>query len=99
MFRENLSIISVNTDSGLIRQIDNADHQVAVAVQQNDQANKVRKIARGLIKAQKADKENYLPFDSTTDAKLFKGKQPKSRLSNPNHSGIGLDNLAEISND
>ena len=39
------------------------DHHVALGVARVQQADKVRTIARGLIRAQKADKENYQPIE------------------------------------
>lgn len=68
------------------------DLQVAVAQTQSDQSRKVTKIAKGLIKAQKADKENYMPIDAeNVHKKQLKKRKSKKVVQQSFNLGIGLD--------
>ena len=51
------------------------DLQLAVAQSQQEQARKITTIAKGMIKAQRDDKENYMPGDANYGNK----KQIKKR--------------------
>ena len=57
----------------------------------------MKKIAKGLIKAQKADKENYMPFnDQSMEKKQLKGLKINSRPSMHFGLGIGLNQEEEL---
>ena len=64
MFRENFIVQSSNSDSVHIRHrmVMDKDSEMAARLAHTDHAQKVQRIAKGLVKAQRADKENYMPL-------------------------------------